>query len=160
MANGWTSTVYITKLDQKGEIVEISKDGNELTVQVGALTANVKSKDCRFISHGNMTEDFTSANTSTSTKNTTGALLRVAATIQREIDIRGMMVNEAESIVGKFIDDAALTGLKTVLIIHGKGTGALRKGIHDFLKHNKSVASFQFADIDEGGTGATLVTIK
>ena len=153
-------TVYITKLDQKGEVVEISKDGNELTVQVGALTANVKSKDCRFISHGNTTEDFTSANTSTSTKNTTGALLRVAATIQREIDIRGMMVNEAESIVGKFIDDAALTGLKTVLIIHGKGTGALRKGIHDFLKHNKSVASFQFADIDEGGTGATLVTIK
>ena len=70
------------------------------------------------------------------------------------------MVNEAESIIGKFIDDAALTGLKTVLIIHGKGTGALRKGLHDFFRHNKSVSSFQFADIDEGGTGATVVSIR
>ena len=153
-------TVYVTKLDQKGVVTAISKDGNELTVQVGALTANVKSSICRFVSHGDTTPDLTPTNTSTATKNTSGALLNVAANIQREIDIRGMMVNEAESIIGKFIDDAALTGLKTVLIIHGKATGALRKGLHDFLRHNKSVASFQFADIDEGGTGATLVTIK
>jgi DNA mismatch repair protein MutS2 len=46
------------------------------------------------------------------------------------------------------------------LIIHGKGTGALRKGVQDYLRGNKSVSSFQFADQDEGGTGATLVTIK
>ena len=151
-------TVYVTKLDQKGEVLAISKDGGELTVQVGVLTANVKSRDCRFISHGSTTEQSTPP-PSASTKNTSGALLKVAATIQREIDIRGLMVNEAESIVGKFIDDAALTGLKTVLIIHGKGTGALRKGLHDFLKHNRSVSTFQFADIDEGGTGATVVNI-
>ena len=152
-------TVYVTKLDQKGEVLAISKDGGELTVQVGVLTANVKSKDCRFISHGSTVEQLTPSSTSASTKNTSGALLNVAANIQREIDVRGMMVNEAESIVGKFIDDAALTGLKTVLIIHGKGTGALRKGLHEFLKHNRSVAAFQFADIDEGGTGATVVNI-
>ena len=152
-------TIYVTKLDQKGEVLAVSKDGSELTVQVGVLTASVKSKDCRFISHGSTTEQITSSSTSTSTKNTSGALLHVAANIQREIDVRGMMVNEAESIVDKFIDDAALTGLKTVLIIHGKGTGALRKGLHDFLKHNRSVATFQFADIDEGGTGATVVNI-
>ena len=153
-------TVYVTKLDQKGEIISINKDATELTVQIGALTVDVKSKDCRFISRGSSNEDFTPISNSPSTKNTTGALLRVAANIQREIDIRGMMVNEAESIVGKFLDDAALAGLKTVLIIHGKGTGALRKGIHEFLKRNSSVASFQFADIDEGGTGATVVTIR
>ena len=153
-------TVYITKLDQKGVVTAISKEGNELTVQVGALTANVKSSVCRFVSHGNTTEEIKPSMAVTSTKNTSGALLQVAVNIQREIDVRGMMVNEAESIVGKFIDDAALTGLKTVLIIHGKGTGALRKGLHEFLKHNRSVANFQFADIDDGGTGATVVTIK
>ena len=153
-------TVYITKLDQKGTVTAISKDGGELSVQVGALTANVKSSICRFVSHGSTNEEIMPSIVTTSTKNTSNALLKVAATIQREIDVRGMMVNEAESIVGKFIDDAALTGLKTVLIIHGKGTGALRKGLHEFLKHNKSVANFQFADIDDGGTGATVVTIS
>ena len=153
-------TVYITKLDQKGVVTAISKEGNELTVQVGALTANVKSSICRFVSHGNTTEEIKPTVAVTSTEKTSGAFLQVAANIQREIDVRGLMVNEAESIVGKFIDDAALSGLKTVLIIHGKGTGALRKGIHEFLKHNKSVANYQFADIDEGGTGATIVTIK
>ena len=94
-------TVYVTKLDQKGVVTAISKDGNELTVQVGALTANVKSSICRFVSHGDTTPDLTPTNTSTATKNTSGALLNVAANIQREIDIRGMMVNEAESIIGK-----------------------------------------------------------
>ena len=149
-------TVYITKLDQKGVVTGISKDGDELSVQVGALTANVKSNICRFVSKGNTTEEVAPA----STNNTAGSLLQIVSTIQREIDVRGMMVNEAESIVGKFLDDAALANLKTVLIIHGKGTGALRKGLHEFLKHNKSVANFQFADIDDGGTGATVVNIR
>ena len=71
-----------------------------------------------------------------------------------------MTVDEAEQVCGKFIDDAQLSGLKQILIIHGKGTGALRKGVQDYLRGHKSVASFQFADQDEGGSGATLVTIR
>ena len=53
-----------------------------------------------------------------------------------------------------------MAGLSQVLIIHGKGTGALRKGIHAYLKHHRNVQSFQFADITEGGTGATVVELK
>ena len=87
-------------------------------------------------------------------------LMQKAATVRRSIDIRGMTVDEAELVCGKFIDDAQLSGLKQILIIHGKGTGALRKGVQDFLRVNNSVADFQFADQDEGGTGATLVTIR
>ena len=87
-------------------------------------------------------------------------LLQKTATVTRSIDIRGMTVNEAEQVCGKFIDDAQLSGLKQILIIHGKGTGALRIGVHDYLRGNNSVAEFRFADQDEGGTGATLVTIK
>ena len=71
-----------------------------------------------------------------------------------------MMVDEAEQVCGKFIDDAQLAGLKQILIIHGKGTGALRKGIHDFLRRNKSVENFNLADIDEGGAGATILNLK
>ena len=63
-------------------------------------------------------------------------------------------------VVGKFLDDAEMAGLSQVLVIHGKGTGALRKGIQDYLKHHPSVVSFQFADINEGGTGATVVNLK
>ena len=148
-------TVYVGKLDQKGSVLSIEKDGKELTVQIGALRTTVKLKDCRFVSHGSQSEDAPE-----SRKKPSNALLAKMATVRRELDVRGMLVNESESIVEKFIDDAAIAGLRHVLIIHGKGSGALRKGIHDFLRHNRSVASFQLADTDEGGSGATLVEIN
>ena len=150
-------TVYVGKLDQKGSVLSIEKDGRELTVQIGALRTTVKLSDCRFVSHNSQSDDATPIE---SRKKTSNALLAKMATVQREIDIRGLLVNESESIVGKFIDDAAIAGLRHVLIIHGKGSGALRKGIHEFLRRNRSVASFQLADMDEGGSGATLVEIS
>lgn len=150
-------TVYVGKLDQKGTVLSIERDGKELTVQIGALRTTVKLNDCRFISHGSQSND--EPNFEPPRKKTSNALLAKMATVQRELDVRGLLVNESEPIVGKFIDDAAIAGLRHVLIIHGKGSGALRKGIHEFLKHNRSVARFQLADIDEGGSGATLVEI-
>ena len=70
------------------------------------------------------------------------------------------MVNEAEVVVGKFIDDAQMAGLTEILIIHGKGTGALRKGIHEYLKRHRNVSHFAFASLEQGGSGATIVTLK
>ncbi|HBQ29644.1 MAG TPA: hypothetical protein DD660_00995 [Mitsuokella multacida] len=67
---------------------------------------------------------------------------------------------EAESVLDNYIDAAVMAHLETVTIIHGKGTGALRKGIHEYLRRHRNVESFQFADITEGGTGATVVTLK
>ena len=58
------------------------------------------------------------------------------------------------------MDDSLMAGLSQVLIIHGKGTGALRKGVHEYPKRHKNVADFNFADMSEGGTGATLVDLK
>ena len=71
-----------------------------------------------------------------------------------------MMVDEAEQVVGKFLDDAVMAGLSQVLVIHGKGTGALRKGVQAYLKGHRNVQSYAFADINEGGTGATVVNLK
>lgn len=147
-------TVYIKSLDQKGTVLAIEDD--ELSVQIGVMRTTVKISACRFVSHGS--QDF--PNPSSNQNRGSLGLLQKTATVMRSIDIRGMTVDEAEQICGKFIDDAQLSGLKQVLIIHGKGTGALRKGVHEFLCGNKSVANFQFADQDEGGTGATLITIK
>ncbi|MBQ3434758.1 MAG: endonuclease MutS2, partial [Selenomonadaceae bacterium] len=148
-------TVYIKPLDQKGTVLAIEDDA--LSVQVGALRTTVKVSACRFVSH-NQQENLPPPSTS-SNRGSLG-LMQKMTTVTRTIDIRGMMVDEAEQVCGKFIDDAQLSGLKQVLIIHGKGTGALRKGVHDFLRGNNSVASYQFADQDEGGTGATLVTLR
>ena len=148
-------TVYVKSLDQKGTILAIEDDS--LSVQIGSMRTKVKISACRFVSHNqqkNISPPVTNQNRGSF------GLLQKTATATRSLDIRGMTVDEAEQICGKFIDDAQLSSLKQILIIHGKGTGALRRGVHDFLRINNSVASFQFADQDEGGTGATLVTIK
>ena len=150
-------TVYIKPLDQKGKILSIEKDGDELSVQIGALRTTVKVSSCRFVSHA--AQEDTSPPAPAQNRGSLGLLQKVS-TVTRSIDIRGMTVDEAEQVCGKFIDDAQLSGLKQILIIHGKGTGALRKGVHDFLRVNNSVASFSFADQDEGGTGATLVIVR
>ena len=147
-------TVYIKPLDQKGTILAI--EGENLSVQIGAMRTTVKLSACRFVSHNS--QDNFSAN-SNQNRGSLG-LLQKAATVTRSLDIRGLTVDEAEQICGKFIDDAQLSNLKQILIIHGKGTGALRQGVHEFLRGNGSVLSFQFADQDEGGTGATLVNVK
>ena len=63
-------------------------------------------------------------------------------------------------VVGKFLDDAVIAGLNQVRIIHGKGTGALRKGVQNYLRHHRNVLQYRFADINEGGTGATEVDLK
>ena len=175
-------TVYLTKLDQKGTVLEIQ--GKELVLQVGSLRTNVKAKDCRFLGHdgagggetlmngaraplgknGGKHAWASAGNGGTGVYRQSGRgtsdLLGKTATARREIDIRGLMVDEAESVLGKFIDDAQIAGLGEILIIHGKGTGALRKGVQAYLKHHASVLSFQFADQTDGGTGATVVQLK
>ena len=105
-------------------------------------------------------EEKPSTNTGSRKNSQSSSFLQKTQNIGRDIDIRGMMVDEAEMTLGKFIDDAVIAGLSQVLIIHGKGTGALRKGVHAYLKGHRNVLSFQFADINEGGTGATVVELK
>jgi DNA mismatch repair protein MutS2 len=70
------------------------------------------------------------------------------------------MVDEAEEVLDKYIDDAVMAGLKQIIIIHGKGTGALRKGIHEYLKKHHNVFDYSLADINEGGSGATVVSLQ
>lgn len=145
--------VFVTALNEKGRV--ISKKGKSIEVDFGNMTTKVSADSCRFVSRAEK-----SPAEKGSMKNGARELLQKAQNVRREIDIRGMMVDEGEQCVGKFIDDAELAGLKDILVIHGKGTGALRKGIHEYLKRHKSVKNFIFADIDEGGSGATVVYLK
>ena len=153
--------IYVTKLDQKGTVLSIK--GKELEVQLGSLKTNVKARDCKFVEKAQKEKPANHGNGSLSGGKGRGrgsSFLAKAQEAHRDIDIRGMMVDEAEMVLGKFLDDSVMAGLSNVLIIHGKGTGALRKGVHAYLKRHRNVASFSFADMSEGGTGATLVELQ
>jgi len=142
--------VYIKSLAQEGTVLAVQD--NELTVQVGGLRTIVKMNACTFVGRKKHKK---------STKVHVGtSISRKSAEIRPQIDVRGMTVLEAEDMLGKFIDDAVFTGLSKILLIHGKGTGALRQGLQKYLKQHRYVLSFSFADISEGGTGATVVELK
>lgn len=80
--------------------------------------------------------------------------------IRPEIDLRGMNLEEAEYVTEKFIDDAVLGGIPSITIIHGKGTGILRAGIHQLLKKNKAIKSFRLGTFGEGEAGVTVAELK
>ena len=80
--------------------------------------------------------------------------------LSAELDIRGQTVEEAILEVDRFIDNAVLCGISTVTIIHGKGTGALRAGIHQHLRSNSSIRTFRLGVYGEGETGVTICEIK
>lgn len=155
--------IYVTKLDQKGTVLSIR--GKELEVQLGSLKTNVKARDCKFVEKAPKEKLSAKGGANGSLSGGGGrkrgsSFISKAQEAHRDIDIRGMMVDEAEMVLGKFLDDSVMAGLSQVLIIHGKGTGALRKGVHAYLKRHRNVASFNFADMSEGGTGATLVELQ
>ena len=77
-----------------------------------------------------------------------------------ELDIRGYETLEAESVVENYLDAAVMAKLETVTIIHGKGTGALRKAVHEILRRSKAVKSFRLGRYGEGEAGVTVVELK
>ena len=83
-----------------------------------------------------------------------------AAAAKNELDIRGMMTDEAEDVVNHFIDTAQMGKLNTVSIIHGKGTGALRQAVHQTLRRHSAVKSFRLGRYGEGEDGVTIVELK
>ena len=83
-----------------------------------------------------------------------------SSSVSSEINLLGYTVDEAIAVLDKYLDDAYLAGLKTVTIIHGKGTGALRAGIHKYLKRQKHVKSFRLGAFGEGDAGVTIAELK
>ena len=90
----------------------------------------------------------------------TASVQRSSVANSLEIDVRGQTVEEAILEVDRYLDTAFLSGLHEISIIHGKGTGALRAGLHDYLKRNKHVKTFRLGAFGEGEAGVTVVTLK
>lgn len=142
-------TVNIVTLDQKATVLSAPDSKGEVMVQAGVMKLNVKLKDIRLI-------DEKKAAAPTSGKVGLGAGKQVGL----ELDVRGMLVDEANIIVDRYLDDAYNAGLSEVNIIHGKGTGALRAGVQAFLKRHPLVKGYRMGSYGEGDAGVTVVTLK
>ena len=142
-------TVNIVTLDQKATVLSAPDSKGEVMVQAGVMKLNVKLNDIRLIEEKK-------AAAPTSGKVGLGAGKQVGL----ELDVRGMLVDEANIIVDRYLDDAYNAGLSEVNIIHGKGTGALRAGVQAFLKRHPLVKGYRMGSYGEGDAGVTVVTLK
>lgn len=143
--------VEIPGVKTPAEVVLVGKDGS-LQLQAGRMKMTVKADEVRLI------ETAERKKAAPARSNPDRQLLRPAAT--SELDIRGMESIEAESVVETFLSTAVMGRLETVTIIHGKGTGVLRKAVHELLRRNKAVKSFRLGVYGEGESGVTVVTMK
>lgn len=140
--------VKVVSFDQKGHLIEKVSD-KEWQVQMGIMKMKVKEKDLEFIQSQQKVE--------------TKPLATVKGKdfhVSLELDLRGERFENALARVEKYIDDALLAGYPRVSIIHGKGTGALRQGVQEYLKNHRAVKGIRFGDAGEGGTGVTVVQFK
>lgn len=140
--------VKVLTFDQKGILLD-KNSNNEWQVQIGILKMKVKEKDLEYISTPKQVE------------NRPLAIVRGRDShVKLELDLRGERYEEALHKVEKYVDDALLAGYPRVSIIHGKGTGALRQGVQEYLRNHRSVKKIRFGDAGEGGTGVTVVEFK
>ena len=147
--------VEIPGVRTPAEVVSVGKDGT-LQLKSGILKMKAKAEEVRLIEDDERAAKKRSP--AVSIRQSADRALRASAA--RELDIRGLESLEAEAVVENFLSAAVMGRLETVTIIHGKGTGALRKAVHDVLRRNKAVKGFRLGVYGEGESGVTVVTMK
>ncbi|MBR2850963.1 MAG: Smr/MutS family protein, partial [Anaerotignum sp.] len=146
--------VYVISFDQNGEVLAAPDKNKEVMVQMGIMKMKVPMAEL-------MLDDTPQPKEKQQKKQQPArAKLSKSSFISAEIDCRGQLVDEAIANIDKYIDDAYLSGLKQVVIIHGKGTGALRAGVQNYLKMNSHVKSYRPGTFGEGEAGVTVVELK
>lgn len=153
--------VFVKNLRQEATILEV--EGKEVTVAIGVLKMTLPVKNCILTKETrlmNKEKKAAEASANTTVSNVHSLRVSRAENSFGETDVRGMTTNEAIPYVDKAIDDALISGRSEVRILHGKGTGALRAGLQDYLRGHHSVESFKIADLVSGGAGVTVVTVK
>ena len=139
-------------------VLNVNGDGSML-LQAGKMKMTVKAGQVRLLESAEEIEKRKKQAAAAQRKNVSPQI-QLATRAASELDIRGMETLEAESVVENYIDAAVMAKLGTVTIIHGKGTGALRKAVHEMLKRNRAVKSFRLGRYGEGEAGVTVVELK
>ena len=146
--------VELLKMGTQAEVIAVNKDGS-LQLQAGILKITAKQDEVRVV------EDAKARRKKQQKQQSHRAMTRIrAAGVKPELDLRGMMSDEALDTVDRYLDDALLAHLKSVTIIHGKGTGALRAAVRKHLKTSKYVKTFRPGRFGEGEDGVTVVELK
>ena len=151
-------TVELVKTGTQAEVVAVNKDGT-LQLQAGILKLKARQEEVRVL------EEATARKKQSEQDKKRHAAASVkhefrASAARADLDLRGMMVDEALGAVDRFLDNALMGKLETVTIIHGKGTGALRKAVRAHLKQSRYVKEFRPGVYGEGEDGVTVVTLK
>ena len=148
--------VKVLSMNLKGTVSSLPDAKGNLFVQMGIMRSKVSISDLVLLDDPVITGP-----SITLTKTSTGKMkMSKSASVGIEINLLGKTVDEAVAELDKYLDDAYLAHLPSVRIVHGKGTGALRKGIHNYLRRVKYVAEFHLAEFGEGDAGVTIVTFK
>lgn len=146
--------VNVLSLGLKGTVSTLPNAKGDLFVQMGILRSQVNISDLELIDEEVITGPAVSKTGSGKIK------MSKTATISTSINLIGKTVDEALPALDKYIDDAYLSHLPQVTVIHGHGTGALKNAVQQFLKKNKCVKNFRLGEFGEGGTGVTIVEFK
>lgn len=142
--------VFVTSLNQNGIILSNVSKSNEVQIQIGNIKMNINIKFLEKVKNSNK-----KVSASASYNN-----ISKTRTAKSEINVIGLNIEEAIFVIDKFLDDSSLAKLQYVRIVHGKGTGKLREGIHKFLKYNPHVKSFRIGTYGEGEMGVTIAKLK
>ena len=141
--------VFVTTLGKEGIVVSnVSKD-NEVQVQIGSMKMSINISNLQKVNDNKE-----------KTKSNYSYKISKARSLNSEINVIGENVLDATALIDKYLDDCAMAKLPSVRIVHGKGTGKLKQGIHEFLRHHPHVKSFRMGTFGEGEMGVTIVELK
>ena len=146
-------TVRLMDVGNKGTVVTLPDASGNCTVQMGMIKTKTKVENLELI----LEEPVQQKKKGNVKKSLQSNMSRKSS---MELDIRGMMTDEGILEVDRFIDNCLLSGIETITIIHGKGTGALRAAVHEFLRKHKNVKSYRLGEYGEGESGVTVAVLK
>lgn len=148
------SNVHILTLNADGTVSTLPNEKGDLFVQAGLLRTQVNIKDLELLPEEKPKQ--------TEKRHSGSGKIRIdkAASVHQEVNLIGMTVDEAMPVLNKYLDDAYLAHMTQVTVIHGRGTGALRKAVHQQLARLKYVKSYRLGEFGEGDMGVTIVTFK
>lgn len=148
--------VKVLSMNINGTVYSLPNARGDLQVQMGIMRSKVNINDLILLEDN----DTAAKTTGKKSRYTGNGGFSKAATISPEINLLGLNGDEAIAKLDKYLDDAYVSHLKSVRVVHGKGTGALRKAVHQYLRKQKIIDEFHLAEFGEGDAGVTIVTFK
>ena len=147
--------VFIVNIGKNGVLVDAPDKSGNVNVRAGIISMKTKVANLRLVE-----DETTVIGKDKEARRASDYTIKVSRDFKSEIDLRGMMGDEAWLLVDKYLDEAMVAGIRSVRLIHGKGTGALKNALWKFLRSDRRIASFRIGQYGEGDGGVTIVELK